>query len=318
MNLGIGLSLSGVMGGLLNDTSVTLYTISGTVYDADGSTAVSGATVALGALSATSAANGTYTISSVPAGTSGSMTCTKAGYSWSAITVAAMAANLTSQNYTNAWWGAGGCANKIAAAYQFVGAASQAVAYLRIAGSAGNANLDPAVVGGTAPTWNTTDGMIFDSASSQYLITGVLPGSAWSSIERHANVTGIGTMFGSFTNAAPGVSRYSIAPTLVTDVRYSYGVGSGDKATTVPTGVLGMAGNKAYRNGVDEGLALPAWTGINPTNSDIYIGANHSISDGVPSVGGFLSGKVQALAFWNDTITDDQMAAVYAAIAALP
>jgi hypothetical protein len=74
---------------------VTTYTISGTVYDADGSTAVEGATVALGALTATSAANGTYTIADVPAGTSGSMTCTKTGYSWAAKTIAAMSGNLT-------------------------------------------------------------------------------------------------------------------------------------------------------------------------------------------------------------------------------
>jgi hypothetical protein len=76
------------------------YTISGTVYDTDGSTAVASATVALGTLTATSGVDGTYTISNVPAGTSGSMTCTKAGLNWTAISVSAIAGNLTSQNYT--------------------------------------------------------------------------------------------------------------------------------------------------------------------------------------------------------------------------
>ena len=77
------------------------YTISGTVYDADGSTPVEGATVALGELTAESGVDGTYTIASVPAGTSGSMTCTLEGYSWTAISIAAMSGNLTGQDYTN-------------------------------------------------------------------------------------------------------------------------------------------------------------------------------------------------------------------------
>jgi hypothetical protein len=76
------------------------YSISGTVYDLDGTTAVASATVALGAASTTSAANGTYTITGVAAGASGSMTCTKAGgYVWNPITITAMNANLTNQNY---------------------------------------------------------------------------------------------------------------------------------------------------------------------------------------------------------------------------
>jgi hypothetical protein len=78
-----------------------VYTISGTVYDADGTTPVEGATVALGAYSAESGVDGTYTIASVPAGTSGSMTCTLEGYSWTAISIAAMSGNLTGQDYTN-------------------------------------------------------------------------------------------------------------------------------------------------------------------------------------------------------------------------
>jgi hypothetical protein len=80
--------------------SDTTYSISGTVYDADGSTPVEGATVALGELTAESGADGTYTIANVPPETSGSMTCTKGGYNWEDITVAAMSENLTAQNYT--------------------------------------------------------------------------------------------------------------------------------------------------------------------------------------------------------------------------
>lgn len=78
----------------------TAYTISGYAYDADGSTGVVGATVALGAYSGVSGAGGAYTITGIPPGTSGPMTCTKTGYSWGTKTIASMSANLTSQNYT--------------------------------------------------------------------------------------------------------------------------------------------------------------------------------------------------------------------------
>lgn len=82
------------------------YTISGTVYDADGTTAVASATVALGTATATSGADGTYSITGLAAGVSGSMTCTKTGYYWTAKTINAMAGDLTAQNYTNAEYAA--------------------------------------------------------------------------------------------------------------------------------------------------------------------------------------------------------------------
>jgi hypothetical protein len=76
------------------------YSISGTVYESDDTTAVQGATITLGSTTATSAADGTYTLSGLAAGASGSMTCTKYGYTWTAISIAAMSGNLTGQNYT--------------------------------------------------------------------------------------------------------------------------------------------------------------------------------------------------------------------------
>src|SRR5512137_1867349 len=109
----------GVIGG-----GVSAYTISGTIYDADGTTVVAGATIALGVLSATSGADGKYTINNVPPGTSGSMTCTKTGYSWTTITVSAMTGNLTAQNYTNKWYAFGGILANVVAAYSAEGAAN--------------------------------------------------------------------------------------------------------------------------------------------------------------------------------------------------
>ena len=61
------------------------------------------ATVALGALTATSAVDGTYTIENVPPSTSGTLTATKAGYEFTSISIAAMSGNLTGQNITTTY-----------------------------------------------------------------------------------------------------------------------------------------------------------------------------------------------------------------------
>jgi hypothetical protein len=142
----------------------SVYTISGTVYDADGSTPVEGATVALGLLTATSAANGTYTISDVPAGASGSMTCTLAGYVWTAITVAAMSGNLTSQNYVNNWYAVAGLLANCILALQPRGAASLANSYINLA-NPGTYDAAP----GVAPTLDAT-GWTFNG-TTQYLLS---------------------------------------------------------------------------------------------------------------------------------------------------
>jgi hypothetical protein len=88
-----------ILATILSGGGAPTYSISGIVYDADGTTPVASATVALGAASTTSAANGTYSITGLAAGTSGSLTCTKTNYVWLSITISAMAADLTGQNF---------------------------------------------------------------------------------------------------------------------------------------------------------------------------------------------------------------------------
>ena len=73
------------------------YSISGIITNGTG--VVVGATVTLGAYSTTSAGDGTYTISALPAGTSGTLTASKTGVIFSStISISAMAGNLTGQN----------------------------------------------------------------------------------------------------------------------------------------------------------------------------------------------------------------------------
>jgi hypothetical protein len=171
------------------------YSISGTVYDANGTTAVASATVALGAASTTSGVDGTYTITGVAAGASGSMTCTLTGYSWTAITVAAMSGNLTSQNYTNAWWAAGGTSASVVAAYRGIGAATYAASLSNLANPGTHDLIDTAHV----PNWNTASGWTLGnwSGTNHYFATDIQAQRSWSFSMRVASATGGGlTLFG--------------------------------------------------------------------------------------------------------------------------
>lgn len=274
------------------------FTISGTVYDADGSTAVASATVALGAYSTTSAGDGTYTITGVVPGTSGSMTCTKTGYSWTAITVAAMSANLTSQNYTNAWYAAGGSLAICIAAWRPKGAATYAASKVNLA----NPGTYDAVDGAAYPTWDAINGWKADRTQSQYLATGITPvnNQTWSGFVRFTNAATIVAMplFG-----AHGLSSFfMIEP-------YRVGYFNGDGLIVVPaltSGVLGVAGTVGYRNGVAEagtiGTASGAFGLLN-----IFYDSNI----------GYCTAYIQACAIWNTTLNSTQSGILYTAMAAL-
>ena len=88
---------AGVLGG---GAAPVTYSISGTV--AYGATNIAGVTVTLGAHSAMTAADGTFTLSSLPAGTSGALTPSKTDHTFApaTITIAAMSGNLTAQNFS--------------------------------------------------------------------------------------------------------------------------------------------------------------------------------------------------------------------------
>jgi len=72
-------------------------------YSISGNVGVAGATIALGDKSAVSGADGTYTIEDIPAGMSGALTPTLAGYQFTpaTISITAMTVNLTGKDYVS-------------------------------------------------------------------------------------------------------------------------------------------------------------------------------------------------------------------------
>jgi hypothetical protein len=293
--------VNGVPGG----GGVSSYTISGTVYDADGSTAVEGATVALGALSAVSAANGTYTISGVAPGASGSMTCTKAGYSWTAITVAAMSGNLTGQNYTNAWWAAGGISANTVRAYQPKGAASLAASYINLA-NPGTGDASPP---GSAPGWNTSTGWIFNN--NVYLTTGYNPSG-------RNKTNSVAVRFTGATDVAAAQALIGMYSGSAIDSLLLFFAGAGRQyyssnlydQTAPPnhpaSGTMIIAGNKAYFDGVEVGT-IPA--GNNLASLVVDIGGTAGTR--------LLVGNIVSSSIYDTAITPAQVAALHAAMVAL-
>jgi hypothetical protein len=285
------------------------YTISGTVYDADGSTAVEGATVTLGELTGTSAANGTYTIADVPPGTNGSMTCTKAGYLWAAISISAVSDNLTGQNYTNTWYSAGGSLASCIIAYKPKGAADLAASKVNLA-NPGTYN----AAAGVDPSFNAATGWGFSSASATYLTTGYIPANAVtrSIIVRVSGLTTDGALryvCGSRNGAtsAFGIANDSTTPSYI----LTNGSGTTITGTSFTAGVIAVAGLDGYIDGSDVGN-ITAGTYDQGARA-MYIGCRNS--SGTPL--NFITGNVLAFAEYDITLTPTQVAILSAAMADL-
>ncbi len=203
------------------------------------------------------------------------------------------------------WWNNYGAISGCVAAYAAKGAASLAASYINLTGNA-TYNAAP----GSAPTWDSTGGWTFNG-STQYLTTGIIPGSGWSAIIRYSNaVTTNGFVFGS-RGSGGTENRFRISPV---DESNAIGYGSGGFLFVSPSlaaGIVAIAGSTAYRNGTAEpGSPMAAWIG---TGAAIAIGASNT--DG--SITGHTNCKIQALAIYSTTLSGADVATLTTAINAL-
>ena len=202
------------------------------------------------------------------------------------------------------WWLSGGiAAANCVAAYAPKGAASLAASYSNLA-NPGTYDAAP----GAAPDWDVTNGWKFNG-SSHHLTTGIVQSStAFSVICRFNNVTSGAWLFGH--GKASNNSRFAIAPKLSNKIYYCLD-GSGSTwiivNTLITSGVLAIAGTKAYRDGVQE-------TGtMTPVLDDTYgffIGAINSNGSATSRIAAY----VQAISFYDVTLTSTQIGALTTAI----
>ena len=203
-----------------------------------------------------------------------------------------------------AWWYVAG--KTAIGAYLFKGAASLTVARVNLV-TPGTYDLTD----GVAPTFATATGATFNGLT-QYLKTGIVPGSGWSAVIRFSDRLLGGDAFSIYKS---GNQRFAIEPyTGANQVRYQNG--SFLSVTPLATsGVLAIAGQQGYRNGVADGGAIGGWGAALAAGDDIYLGARHRAD--ISGVDAYCSITVQAFAVYSDTLDAAQNAALYTAIMAL-
>jgi hypothetical protein len=283
---------SGVLGG--GAAAPVTYTISGLVTD--GVNNIEGATVALGAYSAVTAANGTYTISDIPAGTSGTLTATKTGYIFTGISISAMTENLAGQNFVSAWYSPGFAPTAV---YDATLAANLAASRVNL--------INPGTydLGGVgSPTHSQANGWSA-WAANKYFDTGITPGTTPVSVMIVTNViTAYGYLFGN-NQASPqrGVHLAALATETQSYVQY----GSADGYPVVGSiysspAVILLANNKVYVNGTDVGNFA---YGTPDITIPLFLGTVNNFGD---PHGNVAAGSIFALWLYLGTLSAGQVA----------
>lgn len=165
---------------------------------------------------------------------------------------------------------------------------------------------------GLAPTWDVTNGWMFanDAVSTKYLKSGVIPGNGWSIAIRFSNASTIIIILGARVSAPD--NGIFIRPNNSGVVTYSYG-NRKDVSPTMTSGTLCIAGSVGYRDGVSEATGLNAV--ITGSIYEIYIGTFNAAGTASPELS--TTAYVQAVAFYDVTLTGAQAAALNTAMNAL-
>ncbi len=206
--------------------------------------------------------------------------------------------DLSGWDTNNQWWLAGGVspANAVGV-YQPIGAADLSSSYTNLA-NPGTYNAAP----GVAPTFSAATGWTFNG-STQYLDTGILPGLTWSALVRFSGLTGTASVESLLA------AYHTVSQTFIIDADYAssamriYNGGTVSNAPIITSGVYGLAGKTAYRNGVAEANAVAA--GGTPVTRSLYIAASHySITAAYGQV------SIQSIAIYNGTLNANQVEAI--------
>ena len=195
------------------------------------------------------------------------------------------------------WWLAGNInpANCIAA-YQAIRAPSQRESYLNLAKH--NLYRISEVV---KPAWNAKEGWVF--TGTEYLNTGILVKSdsqVQSAIVRYSGVSGSGSLFGAYYDT----SNYFMAKPnpLLGIITMANGDDANASGLASSSGVVCVAGASGYFNGADTSISLTTWT--HALTELMAIGALTTSGSYI------LTGNIQAFAYYDITLTLDQVKAL--------
>jgi hypothetical protein len=214
-----------------------------------------------------------------------------------------------SEWWDSEWWDPTGAGLCVWAAYQPKGAPSLASSYTDITGNGNDC------AAGSAPPWDAVNGWKF--GGSHYLTTSFVPANdkSQAALVQFTNHNGASYdyLFGKW-DSNDITSRFWISPKWSGDdlIYDNYGQpGTGAIAPALAAGNLGMSGNQGYRNGAADGAALVNTGGT--ASSAVYIGGRNKSG----SPGGYITAYIQAIVFYDCTLTGAQVLAVATAMAAL-
>lgn len=199
------------------------------------------------------------------------------------------------------WWLSGGIsASDVAGAWAAKGAASLDASYLRLAGSEGYADIDPAVVGGVAPTWDAVNGWIFTKSLSTYLTTGIVPASGYAAFIRfNSLVIGHGAFFGEVT-LPNSVLAIDIATTTM---RGFYGSSSANVAAYT-SGSVAITSDGLYKDGL---YIAPSGTWSGTAGLQLHIGRYNYAYPQYSTI------NIGYISIYKSPLTGAQVAALHAA-----
>jgi len=205
------------------------------------------------------------------------------------------------------WWEVTG--QTCVAAYQAIGAASLEASYVNLA-QPGTYDL---TVPNTAPAFNTATGWTF--GTNKYLATGIGPASTqyWTLLLRFSNGPSetASSPAGILANGKAGFFPQPFRGNTLGGRRYFQGeVVAKGNGTGVTSGVIGIAGNKAFYNGEDEGLSLG--TGVDASPYPFFVGAFNSYTTLT-----YWDGTIQCVVFYSTTLSAPDVAALTTRMAAL-
>lgn len=215
------------------------------------------------------------------------------------------------KGFKSKWWKAIPSKKPIIA-YQPMGASSLATSYVNLANTGTN-NAIPGSGSYAPPTWNATDGWIFNELA-QYLDMGVAPESNWSVIARFSNVTGSGkTLFGIFSGNygrflffTPSNGAYRV-----------YGAGSSTISLLgIKTeGIVGISQYQPYFNGVPDGVPVSSGEWTDPGDGLSFLIGCFDMAGDSPL--NFIAANIQAFVLYNQTLSAPEMAIISKAMASI-
>jgi peptidoglycan/xylan/chitin deacetylase (PgdA/CDA1 family) len=204
--------------------------------------------------------------------------------------------------FHQSWYRAGGMPkSSVVAAYNFIGAPTEALAYKDLVG-AHHLQL------GVAPTWNKSTGLAFDG-STQYLNTGVVPVTGWSVYIELADINPIGTNDTPLGSVGPGAGNTMFHVKVGTTPRHKWGNGGSltVNAANPSAGSYCMAGLLGYIDGTLDGTILTGWDAA--VGDSIYLGVQNT--NGAPTASTWYRGKIKRLAIYNIELTNLQQLSLY-------